>query len=254
MNLVTPMQSFISTCFALCLCLATCTAQAELKLDKSLPQKQAIQAIKPMQEKTIWPYAESKTYTFDIGTPQEFRPNFSAGEDKDSVFSWLINGQRHLSYVVAYVPDNDPIEGCENYRRDDINWEGPRCGWINMAHLVCHLFMMTEQGQIAGIGRIQIGRDKKLIQGKPFCYDIKAMTAPKEITDAMLITLSYIDSAAQADPRSEPDEFPMTVLMRFKQEPDGKLTITQDEQCLPNPNRIASIADARKALKANGCR
>jgi hypothetical protein len=234
--------------------LASSTAQAALKLDRSASQKQAIQAIKPMQKTTIWPYAREHTFVFDRETSSPYRPNPAAGEDKSSVFFWSINEQRYLSYVVAYVSDNDPIEGCENYRRDDINWEGPHCDWINWRHKVCHLFMMTEQGQIAGIGRIQIGRDKKLIQGKPFCYDIKAMTAPKEIEDTMLITLSYIDSAAQADPRSEPDEFPMTVLMRFKQEPDGKLIITQDEQCLPNPNRIASIADARKALKANGCR
>ena len=70
----------------------------------------------------------------------------------------------------------------------------------------------------------------------------------------MLITLRYIDSAAPAEPREEPREFPMTVLMRLKQEADGKLSITQDEQCLPNPNRITSITQARKMLKANGCR
>ena len=254
MNLVTLMQSFISRCLALCLCLATCTAQAELKLDRSVPQKQAILAITSMQKKTIWPYVREQTFVFDKGTQLEYRPNFAAGEIKNSVFPWLVNSQRYYSYVVSYVTNDNPIEGCEKYRRDDANWEGPHCDWINERHLVCHLFMMTEQGQIAGVGRIQIGRDKKLIQGKPFCYDIKAMTAPKETTDAMLITLSYIDSAAQADPRNAPDEFPMTVLMRFKQEPDGKLIITQDEQCLPNPNRIASIADARKALKASGCR
>jgi hypothetical protein len=243
------MKSILSTVLKLLLALGTHHAHAELKLDKAVPQKQAIQAIKPMQEKTIWPYAEGKTYVFDNGTPTGYRPNLAGGENKDSVFAWLLNGQHYLSYVVAYVPDNDPIEGCENYRRDDINWEGPNCYSINKAHLVCHIFMMTEQGQIAGIGRIQIGRDKKLIEGKPFCYDIKAMTAPKEIEDAMLITLSYIDSAAPAEPRDEPTEFPMTVLMRFKQEVDGKLTITQDDRCLSNPNRIDNIPEARKRLR-----
>lgn len=251
------MKSILSTGLKLLLALLVLGIQhahAELKLDKAVPQKQAIQAIKPMQEKTIWPYAEGKTYVFDNGTPTGYRPNLAGGENKDSVFAWLLNGQRYLSYVVAYVPDNDPIEGCENYRRDDINWDGPECYWINKRHKVCHLFMVSEQGQIAGIGRIQIGREKKLIEGKPFCYDIKAMTAPKEIEDAMLITLRYIDSAAPAEPREEPREFPMTVLMRLKQEADGKLSITQDEQCLPNPNRITSITQARKMLKANGCR
>ena len=206
--------------------------------------------------KKVWPYAEGKTYVFDIGTSTEFLPNLAGGEDKDSVFTWLMNGRRYYSNVVAYVPDNNPIEGCENYppRGSRLNWEGPDCSWINWRHKVCHLFMMTEQGQIAGIGRIQIGRDKRLIQGPPFCYDIKAMMAPKEIEDAMLITLSYIDSAAPAEPREAPEEFPMTVLMRFKQEADGKLTITQDDQCLRNPNRIGSIAQARKELKASGCR
>ena len=226
---------------------------AEIKSDTTLSRKFFVPMVKQWEREIVDPYMVARTYVFDADTRTPYRPN-TAGGHENSMFSWRLNQTRFFSAVSSYVPDNDPIEGCEKYRGDDINWEGPDCYWINKRHKVCHLFMMTEQGQIAGIGRIQIGRDKKLIQGKPFCYDIKAMTAPKEITDAMLITLSYIDSAAQADPRNAPDEFPMTVLMRFKQEPDGKLTITQDEQCLPNPNRIASIADARKALKASGCR
>ena len=251
------MKSILSTGLKLLLAflvLGKHHAHAELKLDRSVPQKQAIQTIKPMQEQSIWPYAENKTYIFDNGTPTGYRPNLAAGGNNESVFTWQMNQRRYYSYVVAYVPDNDPIEGCEGYRGDDSNWEGPDCYWINKRHKVCHLFMMTEQGQIAGIGRIQIGRDKTLIKGKPFCYDIKAMAAPKEIEDAMLITLSYIDSAAPAEPREAPQEFRMTVLMRFKQEADGKLTITQDEQCLPNPNRISSLSEARKVLKAKGCR
>lgn len=228
---------------------------ADLKNDTTQPRKSFVTMVKQWERETVDPYMVAKTYVFDADTSTPYRPN-TAGGHENSMFAWRLNQTRFFSVVSSYVPDNDPIEGCENYPPSGsrLNWEGPHCDWINWRHLVCHLFMMTEQGQIAGVGRIHIGRDKKLIQGKPFCYDIKAMTAPKEITDAMLITLSYIDSAAQADPRNAPDEFPMTVLMRFKQEPDGKLTITQDEQCLPNPNRIASIADARKVLKASGCR
>lgn len=252
------MKSLITTCLKViaCFALGALNAHAELKLNKSVPQKQAIQAMKPMQTKTIWRYAEARTYIFDQDTSMPYRPNFATGGDKESIFAWLLNEQRYLSYVVSYVPDNDPIEGCENYPPSGsrLNWEGPHCDWINWRHLVCHLFMMTEQGQIAGIGRIQIARDTSLIKGKPFCYDVKAMSAPQQIKDTMLISVSYIDSAAQAEPRTPPDEFPMTVLIRFKQEADGKLTITQDEQCLPNPNRIASIAQAQKALKASGCK
>lgn len=226
---------------------------AYLKNDTIQSRKTFVTMVKQWERETVDPYMVARTYVFDAETSTPYRPN-TAGGHENSMFAWRLNQTRFFSVVSSYVPDNDPIEGCENYRRDDINWEGPHCGWINKRNLVCHLFMLTEQGQIAGIGRIEIGRDKKLIQGKPFCYDIKAMTAPKEIEDSMLITLSYIDSAAQADPRSEPDELPMTVLMRFKQDTDGKLIITQDEQCLSNPNRIASIADARKVLKARGCR
>lgn len=250
------MKSLVSTCLksTLLLSFAILNANAEIKLDKSVPQKHTLQVIKPMKKETIWPYAKENTFVFRKDTSIPYRPNFSAGNDRRSVFPWLFDSQRYYSYILAYVPDNDPIEGCENYSRDDINSEGPECHWINARHHVCHLFMMTEQGQIAGIGRIQIARDKSLIKGKPFCYDVKAMTAPKEITDTMLISVSYIDSAAPADPRVDPDEFPMTVLMRFKQEPDGKLSITQDEKCLPNPNRIPNIAAARKELKASWCR
>jgi hypothetical protein len=231
------------------------SAHAEIALDKTVPQKKALSAIKPMQKEIIWPYAQERTFVFRKDTTIPYRPNLASGEERKSVFAWRMNQKQYYSYVLAYVPDNDLIKGCENYPPSGsrINWEGPDCDWINSRHLVCHLFMMTEQGQIAGIGRLQIGRDERLIKGKPFCYEVKSMSAPKEIENSMLMTVKYIDSAAPADPRNLPEEFPMTVLMRFKQEPDGKLNITQDDRCLPNPNRIANIAQAHKVLKANRC-
>lgn len=114
--------------------------------------------------------------------------------------------------------------------------------------------MLTTKGQIAGYTPIDIARSEALLKGKPFCYQVLAMSAPQNIPDSMLITLTYIDSAAPADPHSDPKEFPMTVLLHFKRENDGKLNITQDDRCLGNPNHYATIASARKALASEQCK
>lgn len=229
--------------------------QAELKLDNSVTQEQVLQAIRPMQKETIWPWAAMQTFEFEKYVSIPYRPNFFISEDEKSVFPWVFNGRRYYSYIVQYVPNTDPLEGCENYRSDDINWHGPNCYWANKRELFCRslIFMMTEQGEIAGIGLLQIGRGERLIKGKPICHGVKAMTVSNEIEDSMFVTMGYIGSASTTAPGIHPQEYSMTVLMRFKQEPDGKLNITQDDRCLPNPNRIANIAQANKVLKANRC-
>lgn len=74
------------------------------------------------------------------------------------------------------------------------------------------------------------------------------MAVAKIVPDAMLVTLSYIDSAAPADPRNELIEFYTTVLMRFRDD-NGTLVVEQDDRCLGNPNKLKTIVAARKALK-----
>ena len=44
----------------------------------------------------------------------------------------------------------------------------------------------------------------------------------------------------------------MTVLLRLTRNEDGQVSIEQDDVCLGNPNRVETIAEARRKLKKCG--
>ncbi len=169
-------------------------------------------------------------------------PDIKAKDALDIFELWV---KRFGTNEFKKVPD------CKDYptQGNSLDWKGPSCDSINWRGKKCHIFMLNESNEIAGVGRVDIGRDTQLIKGKPFCFDVKAMTAPPEVPDAFLVTLGYIDSAWFPDPRNEPDQFLTTVLLRLKQEPNGKLTITHDTACLDSTNRIANLGAARKRLR-----
>lgn len=161
----------------------------------------------------------------------------------------------YISDIAAFFSDDNDIPECKGHPRtyEEIKkdyWDGPaNCSSMHVTARQCHLFMLTEQGGIAGVGRMQIVRDKNLIRGRPGCIDIKAMAIAKSVPDGILITATYIDSSFMASPGNMPDEYQTTILLILKEESPGKLSITQDDSCLGNPNRIASIAAARKRLE-----
>src|SRR5574343_1350786 len=78
---------------------------------------------------------------------------------------------------------------------------------------------------------------------------VLAVAPAKEVSDALLFTLGYSDSAAPADPRNEPPEFRTTILVLLRQN-QGKLQILQEDSCFGNPNMLKSVAVARKELRA----
>ena len=98
------------------------------------------------------------------------------------------------------------------------------------------------------------------MKGKPACYDILAMAPASVVKDGMLIVASYHDSTWScsngpmcAADIEKPELLPITFLVRFTKDADGKLVLSQDITCLGNPNNYRSIAEARKALKQAKC-
>ena len=101
------------------------------------------------------------------------------------------------------------------------------------------------------------------IKAKPGCFDVYAMAPAKVVKDGMLIVAGYYDSrwtcdsgwyCASNSPAASPDPLYKTnFLVRFSEDDQGQLTLTQDDKCMPLLNNYDTIAKARRALEKNGC-
>lgn len=83
-----------------------------------------------------------------------------------------------------------------------------------------------------------------------WCNSVQGIGSAGKGRDGVLIALTYyLTGTPPAKSRAEIGEGwrYMTVLVRFA-ETDGKLTLTQDDSCLGNPNPYKDIPSARKAL------
>lgn len=83
-----------------------------------------------------------------------------------------------------------------------------------------------------------------------WCNGVEGIGAAGKGRDGILVSLSYY--LTDNTPAKRPEEIGqgwryMTVLIRFA-EVDGKLSLTQDDRCLGNPNKYKDIPSARKAL------
>jgi hypothetical protein len=81
---------------------------------------------------------------------------------------------------------------------------------------------------------------------------VLAVAPAKVVPNALLITLTYIDSGAPITKHENeyPPKFITTSLLRFSTDAQGRVQMKQDHRCLGNPNTITSIATARKVLAA----
>lgn len=224
------------------------TSRAELQLDSSKKPKQVEATLKPLFESVVRPYGES--HSADFGWPSGKKGTSTSFEGSN--FAWVFNKMGLLSNIGSFTPEIAPLEDCKP-DADELN-PGHRCDWRRKGFKVCHLFMFNGNDlKLENVTRLDIVRDTKQISGLPLCLSVHAMAVAKAIPDAMLITMSYIDSAERADPKYDPPEFYSTVLLRFS-DANGKLKIEQDNSCLGNPNKYKTIAAARKALTACSAR
>lgn len=217
-------------------------SHAELQLDSSKKPKQVEAALKPLFESVIRPYGDH--HSADFGGKYGKQGTFPYYEDSN--FAWRFNGISLLSNIGSFVPEIVPLEDCKPPA--DYPFPKSYCNWRRERFNVCHLFMFNGQSlKLENVTRLNIARDKRVLDGLPMCLSVRAMAVANTFPDAMLITLGYIDSAEPADKSSDAPEFYTTLLLRFKTK-NGELKIEQDDSCLGNPNQYKTIAQARKAL------
>lgn len=217
-------------------------SHAELRLDAAKKPAQVKKTLGPLFESVVRPYGDK--HSADFGGL--WGKNDTSTSYDDSNFSWTFNGTGLLSNIGSFTPEIVPLEDCTPDPNELV--PGSRCDWRRTGFKVCHLFMFNGQSlKLENVTRLNITRDKRVLQGLPMCLSVQAMAVAKAVPDAMLITLGYIDSAEPANKNSDPPEFYTTLLLRFKDN-DGKLKIEQDDRCLGNPNQYKTIVEARKVL------
>ena len=236
------MDKYFSIVLIVVLLGANQCALAELHLNSTQRPRQVEATLEPLFNSVVMPYNSSHAADFG-GAYGKFLsyPNFP-----QSNYAWTFNGIKLYSNIGAFVSEIAPLEDCKPDPDELV--PGHECEWRRKRFSVCHLYMFNSQNlKLENVARLNIVRDKKQLLGLPRCHGVEAMAIAKIIPDAILITLSYIDSAAPAEARSDPPEFYTTILLRFHQE-NGKLQIEQDDTCLGNPNKYKTITAARAAL------
>lgn len=185
-------------------------------------------------------------------------------QNAETLYELTFNGKTYIAGVASYVPMLRAVPDCVPSEAGITEVE---CQRMAESSRVCHLFLFDAQDyEIRAVGAMPIERlsrpvprgqkpkypnDAGQIEGWPRCREVLALAPAKVIPNALLITLSYLDSAVNISKYGVEDEeskFTTTVLMRFKGPSGGSVQMSVDQSCLGNPNKIASIVDARKAL------
>lgn len=216
-----------------------------------------------------YPYRPAENTKDFLPLYWHFGPKNAKYKDASTLYTLKTGGREYLAAIIAYNPLLKAEPHCE--LDDSANPTG-HCDWIAQGALTCHLFLFDPQSRkLESVTPLSITRDPRplpgqkkrsfwhydekhagdprQIEGWQRCNKVLAVAPAKEVSDALLFTLGYSDSAAPADPRNEPPEFRTTILVLLRQS-QGKLEIIQEDSCLGNPNMVSSIAAARKALNA----
>lgn len=216
-----------------------------------------------------YPYKPAENSKGFLPLYWHFGPKNAKYKEATTLYTLKANGHEYLAAIIAYNPLLKAEPHCEP---DDSAIPTGHCRWIAQRALTCHLFLFDPQSRkLESVTPFNITRDPRplpgqkmrsfwhydathagdprQIEGWPRCGNVLAVAPAKVVSDALLLTLGYSDSAAPADPRNEPPEFRTSVLVLLRQN-QGKLKILQEDSCLGNPNMLNSISAARKALSA----
>lgn len=193
-------------------------------------------------------------------------------QNAETLYDLIFDGRPYIAGVGSFVPMLKPVKSCIP---SDTGTTESRCRRMAENNQVCHLFLFDFQTHaITAAGAMPIERDNRSmpggkergwwnynskfpndprqIEGWPRCDGVLAVAPAKVVPNALLITLTYIDSGAPITKHENeyPPKFTTTSLLRFTTDAQGRVQMKQDQSCLGNPNRITSIAAARKALAA----
>ena len=193
-------------------------------------------------------------------------------QNAETLYDLIYDGRPYIAGVASFVPMLRAVPSC--VPSETGNTVG-HCEGLAENNQVCHLFLFDFQTHaITAAGAMPIERDNRpmpgvkergwwnynpkypndprQIEGWPRCDGVLAVAPAKVVPNALLITLTYIDSGAPITKHENeyPPKFTMTSLLRFSTDAQGRVQMKQDQSCLGNPNTITSIAAARKALAA----
>lgn len=209
-------------------------ASADFRLDSAIEEKQAESLFKSV----VKPFIYGRPSEFDIDKPGVLKDNGN--------FSWILNRRQLVSIIGVFAPSGSPLTGCPA-DPDEVEPRS-RCDLRRQSFWNCHLFILNAQNfKLESVTRLNIVSRRKQLVGLPFCLSVDAVAVAKAFPDAMLVTLSYIDSYIAQEINYNNPVYSTTLLLRFRDE-NGKLKVEQDDSCLGNPNKYKTIAEARKAL------
>jgi len=274
---MTPL--FIRRCISVCLLLLGIpnAAIAEISLQvlpysgqqsSALKERLDVFTRKYVDEHSLvakdYPYKPAESAKRYLSLYSSFRSDYDKYKDASTLYTIRANGHDYLAAIVSYNPLMRAEPHCKPV---DSMLPTAHCEKIARDEITCHLFLFDAQSiKLESVTPLNITRDPRpirnfwyyekeyaapprRIEGWPSCGDVLAVASAKVVSDAILFTLAYSDSADTASKYGEPPENRTTILVLLRQSL-GKLQVIQEDSCLGNPNRYGSIAAARKALSA----
>lgn len=234
-------------------------AQLLLKHDTSPRQSEAF--VKSIPESEFKTYVEEHSATYIDETGGLYKTGLTAVTSQTE-YKWALKNTEFYSYIKAFRTNLTPPPLCDKGLPFNEYLGGAECSVAISSFLQCHLFILGSSRKLIAVQPLYIPQPD-FIEAKPACFDVYAMAPAKVVKDGMLIIAGYYDSrwtcnsgwyCASNSPAASPDPlYKTTFLIRFNENEQGQLNLSQDDKCMPPLNPYDTIAKARSALKKNGC-
>lgn len=163
----------------------------------------------------------------------------------DLGFKMMLDGRQHYLEPILFMTKSRPDEVCTP--SDYTGQPTYRCDEGQRYTMDCHVLIFNDQFEEVGYHRIEVKEPYQF-----FCNAVPAIGVGDAANNLVLVTVQYFPiDRKHASTIAEVGQgwSRMTVALRLKLQEDGRVRITQEDDCLGNPNRIDTIPDARRRLK-----
>lgn len=216
-----------------------------------------------------YPYLPAENYKDHLPLYWYYDAKYVKRKESETLYALTLNSRDYLAAVISYNPMLTSEPHCQP---NDSALPTGHCERIATRQKTCHLFLFEPQTlALESVTPLNILRDPRTMPGQkkrsfwnyderypndprqlegwPVCSELLAMAPARDVSDALLFTLGYYDSAEATHKFDEPPIFKTSVLVSLSADANGKVKARQDDGCLGNPNTYTSIGEARKALK-----
>lgn len=163
----------------------------------------------------------------------------------DLGFKMMLDGRQHYLEPILFMTKSRPDEVCTP--SDFTGQPTYRCDEGQRHTNDCHVLIFNDKFEEVGYHRIEVKEPYQF-----FCNAVPAIGVGDAANNLVLVTVQYFPiDRKHASTIAEVGQgwSRMTVALRLKLQEDGRVRITQEDDCLGNPNRIDTIPDARRRLK-----